>query len=92
MLEKIRHFSPSTYRRLVALNSDLQSQGPVYDWLSQSFGLSDSQIAQVVKNTALATSILQSNCSNGDLIFDLDPVAFFLRNDTEVEAVDCYEA
>ncbi|CUH46680.1 hypothetical protein [Ruegeria atlantica] len=91
MLEKIRHFSPSTYRRLVTLNSDLQTQGPGYDWLSQSFGLSDSQIAQVVKNSALATSILQSNCSNGDLMFDLDPVAFFLRNGTEVEAVDCYE-
>ncbi len=92
MLEKIRHFSPSTYRRLVALNSDLQSQGPVYDWLSQSLGLSDSQIAQVVKNTALATSILQDNCSYGDLMFDLDPVAFFLRNDTEVKAVDCYDS
>ncbi|WP_171124270.1 MULTISPECIES: hypothetical protein [unclassified Ruegeria] len=91
MLEKIRHFSPSTYRRLVALNNDLQSQGPVYGWLSQSFGLSDSQIAQVVKNTALATSILQDNCSNSELMFDLDPIAFFLRNDTEVEAVDCYD-
>ncbi len=91
MLEKMRHFSPSTYRRLVALNSDLQTQGPVYDWLSQSLGLSDSQIAQVVKNTALATSILQSNCSNGDLIFDLDPAVFFLGNDTELEAVDCID-
>ncbi|WP_170582973.1 hypothetical protein [Ruegeria arenilitoris] len=89
MLEKMRHFSPSTYRRLVALNNDLQSQGPVYGWLSQSLGLSDRQITQVVKNTELATSILQNNCSNGDLMFDLDPVAFFLRNDTEVDAVDC---
>ncbi|NOD49983.1 hypothetical protein GS624_21945, partial [Ruegeria sp. HKCCD5849] len=89
MLEKMRHFSPSVYRRLVALNSDLQSQGPVYGWLSQSLGLSDRQIAQVVKNTELATSILQDNCSNGDLMFDLDPVAFFLRNNTEVETVDC---
>ncbi|WP_209599158.1 hypothetical protein [Ruegeria sp. HKCCSP351] len=89
MLEKMRHFSPSTYRRLVSLNNDLKSQGPVYGWLSQSLGLSDRQIAQVVKNTQLATSILQDNCSNGDLMFDLNPVAFFLRNDTEVEAVDC---
>ncbi|WP_170526142.1 hypothetical protein [Ruegeria arenilitoris] len=89
MLEKMRHFSPNTYRRLVALNSDLQTQGPVYGWLSQSFGLSDRQIAQVVKNTALATSILKSNCAKGDLVFDLDPVTFFLNKNTEAEGLDC---
>ncbi|MBO9453005.1 hypothetical protein J7426_22270 [Tropicibacter sp. R16_0] len=89
MLEKIRHFSTSTYRRLVALDNDLQVQGPIFVWLNQSLGLSDRQVTQVVKNTALASSILRNSCSAGDLKFDLDPVAFFLKNDASAEAIDC---
>jgi hypothetical protein len=44
MLEKLRHFDAKTYRRLMMLNADLQSAGPVYIWLSENLGLSGGPI------------------------------------------------
>ena len=58
MLEKLRHLNAGTYRKLIALNSDLQGEGPIGQWLATSFGLSEREVAQVVTNTALATGIL----------------------------------
>ncbi len=89
MLEKLRHFDAGVYKRLVALDADLQAQGPIYQWTATSLGLSDGEISQVVKNTRLATGILQESCRRGDLIFDLNPKRFFLTGDTTPDAVDC---
>ena len=65
MLEKLRHFGPQTYRKLMALDADLQALGPIYQWVSTSVGLDDGQIAQVVKNTGLAAGILRKSCAAG---------------------------
>jgi hypothetical protein len=89
MLEKLRHFDGGVYGRLVALDADLQAQGPLHGWLSSSFGLSEAEIAQVVNNTRLATGILQESCRNGLLLFDLDPTAFFLTGTVEPAQVPC---
>jgi hypothetical protein len=89
MLEKLRHFDGKVYQRLVALDSDLKSQGPVYQWLSTSLGLKDSEVTQVVRNTALATGILQDTCRAGKLRFDLDPKSFFVTGDVVAETIDC---
>ena len=89
MLEKLRHFDGKVYERLVALDRDLQGQGPIYQWLSTSLGLKDSEVTQVVKNTALAAGILQESCRAGRLRFDLNPKTFFLTGDVTPDAVDC---
>ena len=89
MLEKLRHFDGKVYERLVALDRDLQSQGPVYEWLSTSLGLKSSEVTQVVKNTALAAGILQKSCKAGGLRFDLNPREFFLTGDAVPDEVDC---
>lgn len=44
ILEKLRHFDAKTYRRLMKLDADFQSAGPVYTWLSESLGLSGRPI------------------------------------------------
>jgi hypothetical protein len=89
MLEKLRHFDGGVYGRLLALDADLQSQGPIHDWLSSSFGLSGAEIMQVVNNTRLATGILQESCRNGTLRFDLDPREFFLLGTVDPDEVPC---
>jgi len=89
MLEKLRHFDGKIYERLVALDRDLQTQGPIFQWLSTSLGLKDSEVMQVVKNTALATGILQESCRVGNLRFDLKPKQFFLNGEVVADTVDC---
>lgn len=89
MLEKLRHFPATTYRQLVALNADLQAEGPLYAYVKESFGLDDRQLAQIVKNTALAFDILHDTCERGELKFDLDPELFFLSGRVDPEILDC---
>ncbi|WP_425045321.1 hypothetical protein [Primorskyibacter sp. S87] len=89
MLEKIRHFNSDTYRKLVMLDADLQAQGPVYQWLTSSLGLTGRQVQQVVKNTNLATNILRTSCLAGELAFDLDARAFFATGATDLVQLDC---
>ncbi len=89
MLEKLRHFDAGVYRKLMALNMDLQSNGPVYQWLDSSLGLTDRQVRQVVDNTALAAGILRETCESGKLIFDLNPKRFFETGDVSPDTVSC---
>ena len=89
MLEKLRHFDAGVYGRLVALDADLQSDGPIFQWTAGSLGLSNGEMSQIVKNTRLAVGILQDSCRRGDLIFDLNPMRFFLTGDVEPNPVDC---
>lgn len=89
MLEKLRHFPATTYTQLVALNADLQADGPLHAYLRDSFGISDRQLAQIIANTALATQILSETCKRGELAFDLDPEAFFLTGDVQTATVAC---
>jgi hypothetical protein len=89
MLEKLRHMSGKTYRKLIALNDDLQSGGAVYVWLQSSLGLSEKEVSQVVKNTALATGILQKTCTDGMMQFDLQPKTYFETGQVNLESVSC---
>ena len=89
MLEKLRHFDADTYSRLMALDRDLQSEGPIYQWTATHLGLDDGQIRQIVRNTNLAAGILRASCEAGDLIFDLNPKAFFETGTARVDEVSC---
>ncbi|MCF6272197.1 MAG: hypothetical protein L3J37_03260 [Rhodobacteraceae bacterium] len=89
MLEKIRHFNGNTYRQLMALEADLQSQGEIYQWVASSFGLDERQINQVVVNTGLAANILRDTCEAGNLIFDLYPKRYFETGEVTPEQISC---
>jgi hypothetical protein len=89
MLEKIRHYSADTYRRLIALDKDLAAQGPIYQYLRDTFPLSERQRNQIVVNTGLAAGILRDSCRAGRLRFDLDPEEFFAAGKAIAQPLDC---
>jgi len=72
MLEKIRHYNPNTYKRLMRLDADFSARGPLYKYVQESFGLSGKQLKMIVKNTSAAASILHAACKRGELRFDLN--------------------
>lgn len=78
-LEKLRHINGDTYQRLIILAKDLKNKGERYQYLSQTFGLTDGQLKQTVDNTLLAASILENSCKSGKLNFDLDAEYYFLH-------------
>ncbi len=89
MLEKIRHYNADTYRRLQRLAEDFDSRGELYGYVRDSFGLSKSQLEQVVNNTRLAAGILRDSCHAGKLRFDLDPDALLLTGKVKEQQLDC---
>jgi hypothetical protein len=89
MLEKLRHMDEGTYRKLLALDRDLQSGGEVYRWLESSLGLSSREVKQVVKNTAAAADILRTTCNKGQMRFDLHPREFLEKGKVTPAKVDC---
>ena len=89
MLEKIRHYSPETYRRLMRLDRDFATQGELYAYVRDTFGLSEAQFRQVVTNTQKAAEIVRNTCRSGKLRFDLDPLAFLVAGDAQEQKIDC---
>lgn len=87
MLENLKHYSAKTYNKLMALDKDLQSQGPIYQWLTNSIDLTDKRVRQVVSNTHKAANILRAQC--GSLRFDLDDVDNYMARGARTETVDC---
>ena len=89
MLEKIRHYNPDTYRRLMALDRDFKAQGRLYAHLRDTFGLTNAQLKQAVSNTHKAAAILRRSCNAGKLRFDLEPDEFFATGEAELHKLDC---
>ena len=89
MLEKLRHYSADTYRRLLRLAADFEARGELYAYVRDTFQLSRPQLQQVVNNTRLAAGILRDSCRAGRLRFDLDPAAFLLTGKSEQQGLDC---
>ncbi|WP_137112641.1 hypothetical protein [Rhodobacter sp. SY28-1] len=89
MLDDLHHFPAATWRQLMALEADLKAEGPLHAYLKSSFGLSERQFAQLVKNTLLAAATLRMQCQAGAIQFDLDPETFILTGTATPETVDC---
>jgi hypothetical protein len=89
MLDDLHHFPARTYRQLMALEADFRDEGPLHAYFATSFGLSDRQLAQLVRNTELAAGTLRLQCEAGAIRFDLDPEAFLLTGAATPEEVDC---
>lgn len=89
MLESLRHYNADTYRRLITLNKDLQSKGPLYQYINHTFRLSDRQLQQIVKNTRMAADILMQSCSSKKLQFDLEPEQLLSSGQVIEKELDC---
>jgi hypothetical protein len=89
MLEKIRHYNPDTYRQLMRLANDFATQGELFRYVRDTFGLSGRQLKQIVTNTGLAAGILRASCTAGKLRFDLDPAAYLATGKTKEQKVNC---
>ncbi len=89
MLEKIRHYNPETYRRLIALDKDFEAEGKRYAYVRDTFGLTDAQLEQTVANTHRAADILRASCRAGKLRFDLDPDGFLAAGKAKPRKIDC---
>jgi len=89
MLERIRHYNPETYRRLIALDKDFQAQGKIYAYVRDTFGLTQTQLGQIVGNTHEAAGILRGTCKARKMRFDLDPNAFLAAGSAQSRMVDC---
>lgn len=87
-LEGMWHFSAKTYSRLFWLVEDLNSQGPIWQYLHDNLVLNDAQLRQVGINASMALDILKSQCEQG-MRFDLDnPKDYMLYGAQEVQ-VNC---
>ncbi|WP_439135618.1 hypothetical protein [Pseudomaricurvus sp.] len=91
MLEKIRHYNPKTYTRLMSLDKDLKEQGPLFLHLKNTFGLTTAQFNRTVQAIHDAAAIIRSTCEAGKLRFDLDPDTFFRTGNSSEQKIACGE-
>lgn len=89
MLSGLKHFNVFTYRQLLKLNQDLQSQGEISIYLRKALGLSSGDVARLAKNTAQTTSILIKSCETGGLQLDLNSKEFFEKGATTIHSINC---
>lgn len=89
MLEKLRHYAPVTYRRLIALDKDFAAHGPLRDYVRTTFGFSDSEFAQIESNVRSAAEIVRTSCRSGRLRFDLDPDELLRSGKVTEVTLDC---
>lgn len=89
MLEKLRHMNGETYSKLMALNDDFATGGPISVWMEASLGLSDKEVSQIKKNTALASGIMKNSCNMGQIQFDLDAETYFVTGSNTARKVAC---
>ena len=89
MLQKIRHINLDTYRKLIALDHDLQGKGDIFQYVQANFNLDTHQLLQMVTYAHEAAAILQATCKAGQLRFDLYPPKELLKGATQEAKADC---
>ena len=89
MLEKIRHYNPESYRRIIQLAEDFDAQGELYDYVESTFGLSDKQLAQLARNIREGAKILRNNCIAEKLQFDLDADTYLKSGAVVAQKINC---
>ncbi|MGZ3742704.1 MAG: hypothetical protein ACXWRE_02360 [Pseudobdellovibrionaceae bacterium] len=89
MLENIHHLSPETYRRLYQLALDFETQGPNYQALVSSFGLSSDSLKQTLTNTKMAAAIFIKACEAKSLHFDLVSYKEAYQQQYQESVLDC---
>lgn len=74
-LEGVRHFSPQTYQKFMALAKQLEKSDSD-DYLKNELFFTEMDIKKVKDNVARAKQILVSKCRSGELHFDLDLTSY----------------
>lgn len=75
-LASIRHYNAKIYKKLIALDQDFKTKGPLYQYFATTFNLLPQELNLLVTNTQDAVQILRSNCSK--IQFDLKPEKYIL--------------
>jgi hypothetical protein len=88
VLEGFRHYNSSLYKKLLELNHDLQTKGPIYNYLKANFKLPKAHFDLIVSNAKAATGILKASCESGRLQFDLRAKEFLAGQNT-LETLNC---
>ena len=66
--------------KLGRLAADLGSKGPIYRWMTEAAGLSSKEADTIASRANSAFEILKADCEKGDLVLDLDPVAYLAQS------------
>ncbi len=82
LLQRISHLSPETYRRLLALNRDLQSPEAREFFLKETL-MTPNDFHEVKENVMSVASALQGACRQGRLLLDLDLEVHFANSPTQ---------
>src|SRR5215471_12607167 len=89
LLAKIHHLNATTYRQLTRLAKDLESKGPLYKYLRDTFYISGANVDLISQNAIQAAQILQATCKAGMMNFDLNPERYLETQQVERVKVDC---
>ena len=89
MLEKQRHYRAASYQKLQQLAADFNTQGDLYQYMANNFGLSTRQLNRIVKNTDDAATILRQSCVADQLVFDLEPEEYMLSGKVAAKRPAC---
>lgn len=89
ILPRLRHFDAGVYQKLQGLAADIRAEGPAWNWLKTSAGISWEESKKIGQNAVAAAETLAQTCEVGLLRFDLDPEAFVLNGETQEELVPC---
>lgn len=87
-LASLRHFNAKVYQKLMVLERDIKTKGPIYNYVVNTFNLTNDEIALLATNIFDAASILRNSCKSGQLQFDLKPEKFMLGQNT-LETISC---
>jgi hypothetical protein len=89
MLETIRRYPASLYRRLIDLVNDLESQDEVYQWMLSSFDMDSRYVENSKVFAKEALQILQQTCERGEMKFDVEPAEFLATGSVQEKNVNC---
>ena len=71
------------------LANDFETKGPLYQYVRDTFYISDANANLISQNAVQATQILQGTCKAGKMNFDLDTERYVERQEVEAVKVDC---
>lgn len=89
MLENLRHFNAGTYGKLMALATDFNNKGEIYNYFAHNFNLDNAQLNQAATLAQEAATVLESVCKEGRLHFDLYDARAILTNQAAEQKLDC---
>ncbi len=88
-IDSLRHLSSKTYTKVMELDQDLQSEGPLYYWTLSQLGVNSKSFQHFVNNVSEVAAKLRSQCSQ--IRFDLDDVDDFILEGVQETQVVCDE-